>query len=240
MTDNTAAPIDPPPLPKTPLQELAEYIYGQRGSDVLAWDITAQGPRVKPEGPYPGELSLTVRRDHIVPFLTFLRDDDRTAFNQLVDLCGVDHPENDERFTVVYNLLSMRHNMRVRVKVTTADQAAVPSVADVFATANWFEREAYDLFGIYFSGHPDLRRLLTDYGFEGHPLRKDFPMTGFVELRYDSLEKRVKYAPVQLTQDYRVFDTMSPWEGMTDLQLPGDEKTTKPKVGYVPARKEVG
>lgn len=226
MTNDTDTTTEPPP--KTPLQELAEYIYGQRGSDVLAWDIQK------------GELSLTVRRDHIVPFLTFLRDDDRVACNQLVDLCGMDTPENDERFTVVYNLLSMRHNTRVRVKVTTAESAAVPSVADVFLTANWFERETYDLFGIYFSGHPDLRRILTDYGFEGHPLRKDFPMTGFVELRYDDLEKRVKYSPVQLTQDYRVFDALSPWEGMTDVQLPGDEKTTKPKVGYVPAQKEVG
>lgn len=213
--------------PKTPLEELGDFIQTERAGDVV---------RVAMMG---GELECVVKAASIVPFLTFLRDDPRTSCRQLMDVCGVDQPGAGERFVVAYQLLSLRHNLRVRVKVTVALDAVVPSVTSVFPTAGWFEREAYDLMGIYFSGHPDLRRILTDYGFDGHPLRKDFPMTGFVELRYDDAQQRVVYSPVQLPQDYRNFDFLSPWEGMTDVQLPGDEKATKPKVGWVEAEREV-
>ena len=168
------------------------------------------------------ELILWVPRTAIVPVLTYLRDDPRCLFKVLVDLCGVDYPERTERFEVVYNLLSLKHNRRIRVKVTTDEETPVPSVVGVHSTAGWFEREAWDLYGIYFSDHPDLRRILTDYGFEGHPLRKDFPLTGYVEVRYDEDRKAVVYEPVHLTQDWRTFDFMSPWEGITTL--PGDEK----------------
>jgi len=170
-----------------------------------------------------GELIVTVKRDAIVRVLTFLRDDGKCLFKLLSDLCGVDYPDRPERFDVVYNLLSLKLNQRIRVKVTTAEDVAVPSVTSVFSAAGWFEREAWDLFGIYFADHPDLRRLLTDYGFEGHPLRKDFPLTGYVEVRYDEDQKRVVYEPVRLKQEFRSFDFLSPWEGM-DHVLPGDEK----------------
>ena len=168
-----------------------------------------------------GELTLVAGRERIVEVLTALRD--RFGFQQLVDLCGVDFPDREERFEVVYHLLSLTRNARLRVKVTTDEQAPVPSVIDVYPNANWFEREAFDMYGMLFSGHPDLRRLLTDYGFQGHPLRKDFPMTGYVEVRYDDEQKRVVYEPVKLTQEFRQFDFMSPWEG-ADYVLPGDEK----------------
>lgn len=168
-----------------------------------------------------GELTLVAPRERIVEVLTALRD--RFGFQQLVDLCGVDFPDREERFEVVYHLLSLTRNARLRVKVTTDEQAPVPSVIDVYPNANWFEREAFDMYGMLFSGHPDLRRLLTDYGFQGHPLRKDFPMTGYVEVRYDDEQKRVVYEPVKLTQEFRQFDFMSPWEG-ADYVLPGDEK----------------
>jgi len=154
--------------------------------------------------------------------LTALRDDPRCAFAQLMDLCGVDWPERPERFDVVYNLLSVALNQRVRVIVATDESTPVPSVHTVFPCATWWEREAWDLFGIVFAGQPDLRRILTDYGFDGHPMRKDFPLTGYVEVRYDEDQKAVVYAPVQLTQDWRSFDFLSPWEGVTTL--PGDEK----------------
>jgi NADH-quinone oxidoreductase subunit C len=174
------------------------------------------------------ELCLTVKREAIIPVLTFLRDDEQCKFTQLMDICGVDYPERPERFDVVYNLLSMIKNARVRVKVATDEETPVDSVAGVFSAAGWFEREVWDLYGVYFNDHPDLRRILTDYGFEGHPLRKDFPMTGFVELRYDEEQRRVVYEPVRLQQDFRAFDFLSPWEGMTDIQLPGDEKANVP------------
>jgi len=170
-----------------------------------------------------GELNLTVRRDAIVAVLTALRDDPALRFVGFVDLSGVDYPGRADRFDVVYHLLSPTRNARVRVRVTTDEDTAVPSVTGIFPGASWYEREAYDLFGILFSGHPDLRRLLTDYGFEGHPLRKDFPVTGFVEVRYDDEAKRVVYEPVKLRQEMRQFDFLSPWEG-TDYVLPGDEK----------------
>ena len=168
-----------------------------------------------------GELCLTVGRATIVKVLTRLRDDPNCAFTCLVDLCGVDWPARGQRFDVVYNLLSVTGNLRCRVKIHTDEETPVPSVAQVFSSAGWFEREAWDLYGIYFSDNPDLRRLLTDYGFDGHPLRKDFPLTGFVEVRYDEELKRVVYEPVTLQQDYRTFDFLSPWEGMTRGLPPG-------------------
>jgi NADH-quinone oxidoreductase subunit C len=173
-----------------------------------------------------GELTLTVDADKLIALLTFLRDDVQCGFVNLIDVCGVDWPQRARRFDVVYHLLSPRQNMRVRVKVETAEDDAVPSACSVYPGADWFEREAWDLYGIMFTGHPDLRRILTDYGFEGHPLRKDFPMTGFVEVRYDDSAKRVVYEPVNLRQEFRSFDFLSPWEG-TDYVLPGDEKAAK-------------
>ena len=172
-----------------------------------------------------GQLTVHARRGAIVKVLTFLRDESDCLFHQLIDLTAVDHPEREERFDVVYNLLSMKQNQRVRVKVTTDEDQPVPSIAELFPCATWFEREVWDMFGIFFADNPDLRRILTDYGFEGHPLRKDFPMTGYVEVRYDEEQKRVVYEPVKLNQDFRTFDFLSPWEGMTP-SLPGDEKAS--------------
>ena len=173
-----------------------------------------------------GELVFNVARDSIVKVLTFLRDDVNCQFKMLMELCGVDYPEREDRFDVVYCLLSLTLNQRVKVKIQTNTSSAVPSVANVYSAANWWEREAWDLFGIYFSDHPDLRRILSDYGFEGHPLRKDFPLTGYVELRYDDEQKRVVYEPVKLSQEFRNFDFLSPWEGIQQI-LPGDEKVVK-------------
>jgi len=170
------------------------------------------------------ELVVRVRREAIVAVATFLRDDPKCLFKQVVDICGLDVPERAERFDVVYNMLSHKHNLRVRLKVATDEATPVPSVSAVWPCANWYEREAWDLYGIFFSDHPDLRRLLTDYGFEGHPLRKDFPLTGYVEVRYDEEQKRVVYEPVKLTQEFRTFDFLSPWEGSRAALLPGDEK----------------
>ena len=171
-----------------------------------------------------GELTLVAPRERIVVVLTTLRDQFR--IQQLLDLCGVDYPDRKERFEVVYHLLSMTRNARLRVKVSTDETQPVPSVISAYPAANWFEREAYDMYGMLFSGHPDMRRLLTDYGFEGHPLRKDFPMTGYVEVRYDEEQRRVVYEPVKLTQEFRTFDFLSPWEGAEYPApvLPGDEK----------------
>ncbi|GBD44519.1 NADH-quinone oxidoreductase chain 5 [bacterium HR40] len=172
-----------------------------------------------------GELTIVVPASRIVEVLTWLRDEPAMLFSELVDLCGVDWPEREQRFDVVYHLLSLHHNQRLRVKVRTDEHTPVPSVTAVYPTAGWFEREAWDMFGILFSDHPDLRRILTDYGFEGHPLRKDFPLTGYVEVRYDDDQKRVVYEPVKLRQDFRNFDFLSPWEGLQGF-LPGDEKAT--------------
>lgn len=172
-----------------------------------------------------GELTISVARDDIVAVLTKLRDDPACQFVVLIDICGVDWPQRAERFDVVYHLLSPRLNQRVRVKITTDEQTPVASACAVFPAANWYEREAYDMYGILFSGHPDLRRLLTDYGFQGYPLRKDFPLTGYVEVRYDDEKKRVVYEPVKLTQEFRSFDFESPWEG-ANYGLPGDEKAS--------------
>ena len=197
------------------LQELGQHIGAVLADQVIATSVVH------------GELMVTVRAQHMVKILIFLRDDPLCLFKVLVDICGADFPERPQRFDVVYNLLSLVHNQRVRVKVEADDQTPVPSVTGVHNSANWFEREAWDMYGIMFAEHPDLRRLLTDYGFEGHPLRKDFPLTGFVEVRYDEERKRVVYDPVKLPQEFRTFDFLSPWEGAAAAPqgvLPGDEK----------------
>jgi NADH-quinone oxidoreductase subunit C len=196
------------------LQELGEYI-----ADALPQEIVETGTGLD-------ELTVLAQRGALVEVLTFLRDDVTCQFQQLLDLCGVDYPQRDPRFEVVYNLLSLTHNRRIRVKVRTDEETPVPSVTGVFSSANWWERETWDLMGILFSDHPDLRRIMTDYGFEGHPLRKEFPLTGYVEVRYDDEQKRVVYEPVKLAQEFRTFDFLSPWEGVQAL-LPGDEKATK-------------
>lgn len=175
-----------------------------------------------------GELMLETTPDKLIALLTFLRDDPKCRFSQVVDICGVDWPERAKRFDVVYNLLSLANNQRVRIKVATDESTPVPSAAGVWPAAGWFERETYDLYGVWFSDHADLRRILTDYGFEGHPMRKDFPLTGFVEVRWDDVQKRVIYEPVKLAQEFRRFDFLSPWEGDIHRMLPGDEKAQTP------------
>ncbi|MCB1832036.1 MAG: NADH-quinone oxidoreductase subunit C [Geminicoccaceae bacterium] len=193
------------------LEDLLSLIEPRLGEDLVAHGISR------------GELTITVPASAIVRVLAWLRDEPNMLMKELVDLCGVDYPERDQRFEVVYHLLSMHHNMRMRVKVLTDEMTPVPSITGVHRSAGWFEREAWDMYGILFSDHPDLRRLLTDYGFDGHPLRKDFPLTGHVELRYDPEQARVVYEPVQLRQDFRTFDFLSPWEGAAG-ELPGDGK----------------
>ena len=195
---------------ETSLRELLDEIAPTLG------DVLIDGSIVR------GELTLRVQAGAVARVLTYLRDEPNCQFKLLLDVCGVDYPEREERFEVVYHLLSPRQNQRIRVKVGTDEITPVPSVTGVFASAMWYERETWDMYGIYFSDHPDLRRLLTDYGFEGHPLRKDFPQTGYVEVRYDDEQKRVIYEPVRLREDWRSFDFLSPWEG-TGV-LPGDEK----------------
>ena len=190
------------------LRDLGEYARAALGAVVHEVEIAK------------GELVVRAGRADIVALLTFLRDDAKCLFKVLVDVTAVDYPNRPERFDVVYNLLSPRHNLRIRVKVPASESTPVPSVAGIFSAANWFERETWDMYGVFFADHPDLRRLLTDYGFEGHPLRKDFPLTGFVEVRYDDEQKRVVYDKVKLVQEFRSFDFLSPWEGI----LPGDEK----------------
>ena len=172
-----------------------------------------------------GELTVEAEAGKIVALLTRLRDDKDLSFQQLIDLCGADYPDREQRFDVVYHLLSLTRNRRVRVKIRTGETQPVSTVTGVYPCADWFEREAFDMYGVLFEGHPDLRRLLTDYGFTGHPLRKDFPLTGYVEARYDDEQKRVVYQPVKLAQEFRDFDFMSPWEGAPHI-LPGDEKAT--------------
>ncbi|WP_370674396.1 NADH-quinone oxidoreductase subunit C [Pleomorphomonas sp. PLEO] len=191
--------------------ELALAVGGALGVDALSVTVAY------------GEVTAVVVRERIVDVVTRLRDAPGLGFINIIDVCGVDHPERPERFDVVYHLLSPTRNARLRLKVTTDEDTPVPSISGVFPGAQWFEREAYDLFGILFTDHPELRRLLTDYGFDGHPLRKDFPMTGYVEVRYDDAQKRVVYEPVRLNQEFRNFDFLSPWEGTTYV-LPGDEK----------------
>ena len=198
----------------TPLQALE-----QRAKTLL-------GDRIEASSIAYGELTLTVHRETIVDSIRALHDDADLRFISIIDVCGVDYPEREERFEVVYHLLSPYKNTRIRLKVHTDDETPVPSITGVFPGADWFERETYDLYGILFSGHPDLRRILTDYGFDGFPLRKDFPTTGYVEVRYDEERKRVVYEPVRLPQEFRQFDFLSPWEG-TDYVLPGDEKKSQ-------------
>jgi NADH-quinone oxidoreductase subunit C len=193
------------------LKELGAYIEVKRGDCVLGWDVTH------------GELNVDVALPNINGLVEFLKTDQTCAFSTLVDITGVDYPERPKRFDVVYHLLSMYQNHRVRLRVAVREEDMVPSITEIFPSANWFEREVFDMFGILFSGHSDLRRILTDYGFRGHPLRKDFPTTGYTEVRYDEVQKRVVYEPVKLVQEYRQFDFMSPWEG-ADYILPGDEK----------------
>ena len=198
------------------LRELGEYITAGLREEVTGTEIAL------------GELVVWIERGALVRALTFLRDDTNCQFKCLMDICGVDYPEREERFEIVYNLLSLTHNQRVRVKLTSDADTPVPSATGVFSSAGWWEREAWDLFGIYFTDHPDLRRILTDYGFEGHPLRKDFPLTGYVEMRYDDEQKRVVYEPVELVQEFRNFDFMSPWEGaeyiLSDADGTGGDK----------------
>jgi NADH-quinone oxidoreductase subunit C len=198
------------------LKELGEHIAGNIDSDIRGWSVDH------------GELNINARADRIVQVLQFLRDDPLAKFLVLIDLCGVDYPSRARRFDVVYHLLSMHNNQRVRVKVAVGDDETLPTVTPVYPAADWFERETFDMYGIVFSGHPDLRRILTDYNFEGYPLRKDFPLTGHVEVRYDDEQKRVVYEPVSLVQEYRNFDYLSPWEG-AEYALPGDEKANGAK-----------
>ncbi|MDG4719533.1 MULTISPECIES: NADH-quinone oxidoreductase subunit C [Thalassospira] len=200
LSDNSAA-----------LNDLKDLVVSQLANEILESEIRY------------GELTIVAKRDDILKVLTFLRDDTGCLFKQLIDVCGADYPERAERFDVVYHLLSLKHNLRIRVKVRTDEETPVPSSVPVFSAADWFEREAWDMYGIFFADHPDPRRILTDYGFEGHPLRKDFPLTGYVEVRYDDEQKRVVYEPVKLVQDFRNFDFESPWEGIQNV-LPGDEK----------------
>ncbi|MBY5783265.1 NADH-quinone oxidoreductase subunit C [Rhizobium leguminosarum] len=193
------------------LTELASYLGEARANLIAASQMKY------------GELTLTTTGENLVALLTFLRDDSKCGFVNLIDICGVDWPQRELRFDVVYHLLSPKKNLRIRIKVATDEDTPVPSACPVYPGADWFERETWDMYGVLFTGHPDLRRILTDYGFEGHPLRKDFPTTGFVEVRYDDAAKRVVYEPVELKQEFRNFDFMSPWEG-TEYVLPGDEK----------------
>ncbi len=206
-------------------------------ADIGTYIAEKLGARVTDHKVLKGELVVWIRREDAVSVMTFLRDDPECAFQQLIDVTAVDYPDRPERFELVYNLLSMRNNNRIRVKFSTDENTPVPSIVGVFSSANWFERETWDMFGVMFENHPDHRRILTDYGFDGHPLRKDFPLTGYVEVRYDQEQKRVVYEPVKLTQDFRNFDYLSPWEGLTDVQLPGDEKAAQPKTGWAPASK---
>ncbi len=200
------------------LTELGTHIEMKRPDCVLGWGLTH------------GELTVQATLASLTSFIDFLKTDRTCRFSTLVDITAVDHPEREARFDLVYHFLSMYENQRIRVKVALREGETAPSVTSVHLAANWFEREVFDMFGIIFSGHPDLRRILTDYGFRGHPLRKDFPTTGYTEVRYDEVEKRVVYEPVSLVQDYRQFDFMSPWEGAQYI-LPGDEKPAPKKEG---------
>lgn len=193
------------------LNELGAMLEIKRNDCVLGWDVAF------------GELTVDVAPSNLVAFVEFLRNDVSCQFSSLVDITAIDHPGRAKRFDVVYHFLSMYQNHRIRLRVGVREEDMVPSIIEVHPSANWFEREIFDMFGILFSGHPDLRRLLTDYGFRGHPLRKDFPTTGYTEVRYDEVQKRVVYEPVNLVQEYRQFDFMSPWEG-AEYILPGDEK----------------
>ncbi len=211
MTETTPATDAAPQAAPHPLRVLADRIQAALGAEVVATEIAF------------GELNVTIRAEAIVDVTRFLIADDACKFSTLIDITAVDYPERAERFDVVWQFLSMYRNQRIRLKAAVDEDQMVPSLTGVNPSANWFEREIFDMFGILFSGHPDLRRILTDYGFRGYPLRKDFPTTGYVEVRYDEVAKRVVYEPVKLVQDYRQFDFLSPWEGAHYI-LPGDEK----------------
>src|SRR6056297_4368967 len=198
------------------LNELGGHIEGRRPDCVIGWDVTQ------------GELNVDVTPSNVRGFVEFLKTDPNCKFSTLVDITAVDYPQRPKRFDVVYHFLSMYQNHRIRMRVSVREEEMVPSITEIFPSANWFEREVFDMFGILFAGHPDLRRILTDYGFRGYPLRKDFPTTGYTEVRYDEVQKRVVYEPVSLVQEYRQFDFMSPWEG-ADYILPGDEKKEEAK-----------
>lgn len=213
-------------MPGEALKDLADYIVEKLDGDVAGYSFAKD------------ELILHTDPKALSHVLQFLRDNRECQFQILIDITAVDFPERAGRFEVVYNLLSIRQNNRARVKVSVNEEEMVPSAVSLFSTAGWFEREVWDMFGIPFSGNPDLRRILTDYGFEGHPLRKDFPLTGYVEVRYDAEARRVVYEPVSLPQDFRRFDFLSPWEGITDVQLPGDEKAVCPPHGWLPVNKD--
>lgn len=200
------------------LQELGTHIEAKRPDCVLSWAVAQD------------ELTMEVTQASLASFVDFLRTDRNCRFSTLVDITAVDYPEREARFDVVYHFLSMYQNQRIRIKVAVREEDMLPSIIEVHPSANWFEREVFDMFGILFTGHPDLRRILTDYGFRGHPLRKDFPTTGYTEVRYDEAQKRVVYEPVSLVQEYRQFDFMSPWEG-AEYVLPGDEKTDEKEAG---------
>jgi len=198
------------------LTELGTHLGLKRPDCVLSWHVAL------------GELTVEVAPSSLVSFVEFLKGDASCRFSTLIDITAVDHPEREARFDVVYHFLSMYQNQRIRLKCAVREEEMIPSITEVHPSANWFEREVFDMFGILFSGHPDLRRILTDYGFRGHPLRKDFPTTGYTEVRYDEAEKRVVYEPVSLVQEYRQFDFMSPWEG-AEYIIPGDEKAEEAK-----------
>ena len=215
-TDQTTAATPRPaahvgPMPDATLEELGTYLEAKRPDCVLGYTVIR------------GELTVDVSPSALPGFCEFLRDDQTTRFSTLVDITAIDYPQRDKRFDVVYHFLSMYQNHRIRLRAAVREEDMVPSLTAIYPAANWFEREVFDMFGLLFSGHPDLRRILTDYGFRGFPLRKDFPTTGYTEVRYDEVQKRVVYEPVNLVQEYRQFDFMSPWEG-ADYILPGDEK----------------
>jgi NADH-quinone oxidoreductase subunit C len=201
------------------LEALGQAVAGALPGAVTGFTVTPYAQAV-------AELTLQAKAEHVVAVMKHLRDDPACAFQALVDITAVDWPQRERRFDIVYHLLSPTQNARIRVKIEVGEAMPVASIIAVFPGANWFEREVYDLYGMVFTGHPDMRRILTDYGFEGHPLRKDFPLTGFVEVRFDDEQKRVVYSPVQLAQEFRNFDFLSPWEG-PDYPLPGDEKAGK-------------
>jgi NADH-quinone oxidoreductase subunit C len=209
------------------LNELTTHIQKQLGKSVLSCEVVK------------GECVLTVKRADIYHAVHILRDDPECLFKQLIDITAIDWPARmPDRFDVVYHMLSMKHNIRVRLKTMTDEATPVQSIVELFDAAGWAEREVFDLYGVLFEGNPDLRRILTDYGFEGHPLRKDFPLTGYNEVRWDSEKMEVVYEPVTLQQDLRVFDFESPWEAMTDVQLPGDDKAVKQSAGLIDYRNE--
>lgn len=208
------------PQTEKSVEELVKYIQGKLGSIIEKCSLVNGN-----------EITVTGKKDYLYELLRFLRDDSECLFKMLIDITAVDYPEREKRFDVVYNFLSLKHNIRIRMTIPIEDGVILPSACDYFSCADWYEREVWDMFGIKFSDHPDLRRILTDYGFDGHPLRKDFPLSGYVEIRYNIETKKVEYSPVDLVQEYRDFDFVSPWEGVAEIQLPGDEKAVSQDYG---------